>query len=76
MAIGETSYTGTFTESDTCNPPSGAVATVVALSNASGTATYAVTPQGAGTCTITVTDTSGHGVAIPVSVSTAAISVQ
>jgi hypothetical protein len=75
VSITESGYTGTFTESDTCNPLSGAIASVAAQSNANGAATYAITPLAAGTCNVTISDTSGRGTTISVSVASAAITI-
>ena len=76
LTITETGYGGSFTESDTCDPYSGAIAAVSTGAKSAGTAAYVVAPLAAGTCTITVTDASGHAAAVSVSVSTAAITVQ
>jgi hypothetical protein len=76
LTVTESGYTGTFTESDTCNPYSGEIASVVAGAHSAGSATYAVTPVGAGACAIRVTDTAGNATAVNVTVSTAAITVQ
>jgi hypothetical protein len=76
LTVTESGYTGSFTESDTCNPTSGEIASVVAGAKSAGSATYAVTPIAAGTCTVTVLDTAGHATAVDVTVSTAAITVQ
>lgn len=75
VTVTESGYTGSFTESDTCNPASGKIASVVASATSTGSATYAVTPIAAGTCTITVLDTASHATAVNVTVSTAAITV-
>lgn len=76
ITVTESGYTGTFSESDTCDPLSGEIAAVAAASPAPGSASYAVTPAGVGSCRITVSDTVGKTVAIPVTVSAAAITVQ
>jgi hypothetical protein len=76
VTVSESGYTGRFTESDNCNPYSGTIASVALASTATGAATYAVTPQGAGTCTVTISDASGKSVAVGVTVSIAAITVQ
>jgi len=76
VTITETGYSGTFAESDTCNPFSGVVASVSVASSSAGKATYAVTPLGAGTCAVTATDTAGRATSVNVTVSTAAIVVQ
>jgi hypothetical protein len=73
--VTESGYTGTFTESDTCNPLSGAIASVAPQSNAHGSATYAITPLSAGVCNVTISDTSGRGTTISVSVASAAITI-
>jgi hypothetical protein len=76
VTVSEPGYTGSFTESDTCNPYSGEIAAVAAGATSLGSATYNVTPMAAGSCTMTVTDSASHGVSITVTVSTAAITVQ
>ena len=76
LTVTESGYSGAFTESDTCNPYSGEVASVVASTSSAGSATYAVTPMGAGTCAITFTDASARTATVDVTVSTAAITVQ
>ena len=75
ISVTESGYTGTFTESDTCNPLSGAIAGVAMQSNANGAATYAITPLAAGVCNVTISDTSGRGTTISVSVASAAITI-
>jgi hypothetical protein len=75
VSVTEPGYTGTFTESDTCNPLSGAIASVAAQSNANGAAAYVIAPLGAGTCNVTISDTSGRGTTISVSVASAAITI-
>jgi hypothetical protein len=77
LTVTENGFTGTFRETDTCNPLTGVIAAVsVAASAPAGSASYTVTPQGVGTCQITVSDTAGNSVAIPVTVSAAAITIQ
>ena len=67
FAASESNYTGTFTQSNTCNPSGGAIA---AITPASGTApvTFTVTPQGGGSCTVTVSDSNGQNAPVTVSV--------
>ena len=69
LRASETGYNGTLSQTNTCNPSAGTIATV---SPASGSApvTFTVTPQGAGTCTITVSDTNGQSTALTVTVTT------
>lgn len=74
--VTESGYAGTFTESDSCNPLTGQIATVTTSSNAHGAATIQVAPVSAGTCSITVSDSSGRNTNVSVSVATAAITVQ
>jgi len=76
FTVSESGYAGSFTESDTCNPYAGRIATVVSAGSSSGSQTYTVTPDGAGTCEVTVRDTQGNSVAISVTVTVAAITVQ
>jgi hypothetical protein len=75
LTVTETGYAGAFSESDTCAPLTGAIATVHANAT-SGTASYTVTPVGPGACSITVRDTAGGAVTVPVTVSTLALTVQ
>jgi hypothetical protein len=75
FAVTQAGYGGTFTESDTCAPLSGTIATVAAKSGSKG-AWYSVTPQSAGTCAITVTGGGGSTASVPVTVSAASIVVQ
>jgi hypothetical protein len=75
VSVTESGYTGAFTESDTCNPLTGAIAGVAAQSNANGAASYAITPLSAGTCSVTVSDSAGHATTISVSVASAAITI-
>ncbi len=67
---------GTFTESNTCNPYTGQIASVAMTSSAAGSATFTLTPVAAGTCTITVSDNAGRNTSVSVSIATAAITVQ
>ena len=77
LSVSESGYTGTFHESDTCTPLTGAIATVsAAASPPAGSATYSVAPVGPGTCQITVADGTGRTITVPVTVSTAAVTVQ
>jgi len=76
FTIKETGYSGAFTESDTCNPLTGQIASVTAVSNTGGAASYQVAPIAAGACTVTITDASSRSATISVSVATAAITVQ
>ena len=76
VTVTESGYSGAFTESDTCNPYSGEIASIAAGAKSAGSATYAITPIGAGTCTITFADAAGHTTGVNVTVSTAAITVQ
>lgn len=69
FSASETNYSGTFTQSNTCNPNSGTIATI---SPASGTApvTFTVTPQSAGSCTVTIGDSSGQSTSLTIGVTT------
>lgn len=49
VTVTQASFSGSFTESDTCS----GIATITALTNGGGTATYAVVPQAVGTCVAT-----------------------
>jgi hypothetical protein len=63
--ISQANYYGAFAESDNCAK----VATIVAVTNASGEATYTVTPIGYGSCTATFTGAGGDSVSVPIRVS-------
>jgi hypothetical protein len=69
FSASETGYNGTLTQTNTCNPSSGTIATVSPVSGAAPV-TFTVTPQAAGTCTITVSDTNGQSAALTVTVTT------
>jgi hypothetical protein len=75
LTVTQSGYTGSFTESDTCAPLTGTIATVHANAT-TGTASYAVAPIAAGTCQITVSNSAGQAVVVPVTVSTFALTVQ
>lgn len=75
FTVAEAGYAGAFTETDTCRPATGAIASVAAVAGASPAA-YAVTPLGAGTCSIAIADASGRTTSVTVVVSTASIGVQ
>ena len=75
LTVTETGYTGAFVETDSCAPLTGTIATVHANATV-GTASFTITPTGAGTCQISVSDSAGHAVVVPVTVSTFAVTVQ
>ena len=75
LTVTESGYAGVFTETDTCSPLTGTIATVHANAT-SGTASYTVAPVAPGTCSIVVGDASGRNVTIPVTVSTLAVTLQ
>ncbi len=62
VAVTQSGFTGTFTESDTCN----GIATVIEQSNAGGNASYTVTPVANGDCVATFT--GGNKESSPLSV--------
>ena len=63
--VSESGYSGTFTESDTCN---GTIATLSPTSAGGPSAAFTVTPQGAGNCTLTIKDSNGNSAAVSVTV--------
>jgi len=72
LDVQETSYTGAFTESDTC----GAVATVTPTSGAGPSTTFTVTPSAGGTCNATFSDTNNQHVSVAITVTTTGFTVQ
>jgi hypothetical protein len=68
----ENFYSGTLTESDTCNPSAGILASV---SPSSGTspATFTVTPRAVGACTVKISDANGQSATESVSVASGTI---
>jgi hypothetical protein len=76
VTVTQPGYTGSFSKRDTCNPFAGEIAAVTSGTASPGSATYIVTPVGAGTCAITVRDKQGKSVNVVVKVTTAAVTVQ
>ena len=64
VAVTQQNYTGTFSESDSCTK----VATVVATSNAGGSAKYTVTPTGPGSCSATFKGAYALSASLPIAV--------
>ena len=75
VTVTQADYKGVFSERNTCNPFAGEIAAVKRSASGSGSATYTVTPEGAGTCAITVSNVAGKAVRISVKVTTAAVTV-
>lgn len=75
VKVTEPGYKGGFSERTTCDPLAGAIAVVARTATAAGSATYAVTPEGAGTCAISFHDAKGKAVNVSVRVTSAAITV-
>jgi hypothetical protein len=67
VAVSQSSYSGTFAERNTC----AGIATVAAKSNASGRATYAVTPLAKGNCSATFTGGNGSNAPLTIEVAPA-----
>ncbi len=76
IIVQETGYSGTFTESDTCNPSGGQIATIAASSAAGASATYVATGISAGSCTATFSDSTNQHITIPVVVTTNGFIIQ
>jgi hypothetical protein len=70
--VTQSSYGGTFSESDTC----GGIAVFSAISNAGGIATYNVTPLGAGICHAVFTGGAGATFTLGVTVTETGFGVQ
>ncbi|HVS45493.1 MAG TPA: hypothetical protein VMS32_02395 [Verrucomicrobiae bacterium] len=66
----EIGYTGAFTESDTCNPSGGTIATVAPSSGSGPSFTFTVTGVAAGTCAATFADSNGQRVTTNIGVTT------
>ncbi len=64
VGVTQTKYGGSFTEADDCTN----IATLSAKSNSGGSATYAVTPVGAGSCKATFTGGDGKSASLPIAV--------
>ncbi len=68
FTVGENGFSGTYTETDTCHPSSGTIATLSPTSAGGPNAIFTVTPVNAGTCTITITDGIGNTAAVSIGV--------
>jgi hypothetical protein len=64
VSVTQSNYTGSFAESDDCTK----IATLVATGNGSGSASYTVTPVGAGSCKATFAGGYGDSASLPISV--------
>jgi hypothetical protein len=72
----EVGDSGAISETDTCSPGGGAIATITPASASGPNATFTVTPQSAGTCTVTVHDAFGQTAPVSVTVTTTGLTVQ
>jgi hypothetical protein len=64
VTVSQTDYDGSFGESDSCAD----IATIVATTNAGGSATYRVEPEGAGSCAATFAGGGSQTERLPISV--------
>lgn len=76
IVVQEVTYAGTFTESDTCNPGSGKIATIATANAAGPSANYIATGVSAGSCTATFSDSTNQHVTIPIVVTTNSFGIQ
>src|SRR5581483_8229063 len=67
LAVSESGYAGTFSidAQSTCITEG-----VVSVAPTSGSSSFTVTPQGAGSCALSILDQNGHQTTVPVSVTT------
>ena len=75
FSASENFYSGTMTQTNSCSPSAGVIATV---SPVSGTApvTFTVTPQAVGSCSITISDSNSQSATVAVTVTTESIVIQ
>ena len=66
--VSESGYNRTFSESDTCNPQAGTIATVTPASANGPSSAFTVTSIGAGQCTVTITDQNNQSAQVTVNV--------
>jgi len=65
VSASENFYTGALTESDTCNPSAGTIASVAPVSGIAPV-TFTVTPRTPGNCSITISDTNSQSALVSV----------
>jgi hypothetical protein len=76
IVVTETGYAGTYTESDTCNPGTGPIATIALTSGSGASVTYTVTGISAGICAATFTDAFGQQTSSTIYVTLTSLGVQ
>lgn len=68
IAVSESGYTGTFSQTNTCNPGSGTIATLSPASASGPSAAFTVTSVNSGLCTVTFTDQNHQSATVTVNV--------
>ena len=76
IVVQETTYTGVFSEMDTCNPSSGQLATIVTTNPAGPSANYTVTGVIAGTCSAIFSDSTNQHITVTITVTTSGFGIQ
>jgi hypothetical protein len=76
ISVQEPTYTGAFSESDTCNPGSGQIATIASGNPNGPTATFVATGIASGTCNATFSDTNNQHETISITVTTNGFIIQ
>ncbi|GAC1388430.1 MAG: hypothetical protein NVSMB31_02360 [Vulcanimicrobiaceae bacterium] len=76
LQVQETAYTGPFSQTNTCNPAGGAIATFSPATGTGPTMSVNVTGARAGTCSITYSDSSNQQTSVTVTVTTNGIVIQ
>jgi hypothetical protein len=76
ITVHETGYAGTFTETDTCNPGTGTIATFSPASGSGPTLNVTATGVAAGTCSITYADSFNQQQTVTVIVTTNSFIIQ
>jgi hypothetical protein len=73
LSVSEGGYSGTFTESDTCSPVAGTIATISPGTGSGPSLPQTVTGVAAGTCVVTFTDSHGQTGSSTITVTTSSI---
>ncbi|MHB8177882.1 MAG: hypothetical protein ACYDA5_09640 [Vulcanimicrobiaceae bacterium] len=76
FVVSESGYTRTLTESDTCNPSAGQIATVSPTGGSGPSLTVTVTGVAAGSCSATFTDAYGSTASVAITVTTSGWTIQ
>ena len=76
FVVSESGYTRTLTESDTCTPSSGQIATVSPAGGSGPSLTVTVTGVAAGSCSATFTDAYGSTASVAITVTTSGWIIQ